>query len=515
MSVTVRLVSVFASVLVLTGCASIDFDYPRPTSSTLEDTNDTYLGRHLVSLKDTKPPGESGFYALADGIDALAIRLLLAERAERSIDVQYYLIKNDVVGKVFIESLLKAADRGVCVHLLLDDIFTTGYDAGISALDAHPNFEIRIFNPFNRGAVGRAFSAVTDFGRINRRMHNKSFTVDNQMTVIGGRNIAGEYFSAREDANFSDLDVLGIGPIVNDVSTMFDTYWNHETALPVPAFINNRDDVESNLDLLRAVLGDASERIGDTKYADAVRRQVYSYVHTDLSIFRWAPYRLVYDSPDKGVKSRAGSAPAITTPLIETLQSAEREVILISPYFVPRRSGVRAIDELRARGVEVTVITNSLAANNQFAVHGGYAPSRKPLLRSGVRIHEVRPDAEVSGTEFIDASGAKATLHTKAFVVDSQTVFIGSFNFDPRSAYINTELGVLIEDPVLARGFTDAIQAGLGMKTYEVFLDDRGRLRWRGDVAGQQAVLDKEPQTTRWQRFLAGLVRLLPIRGQL
>jgi len=229
----------------LHGCASVDFDYPKPASNALTDTGDTYYGKQLDGLAE-QHPGEAGFYPLSNGIDALAARLLLAERAERTLDAQYYLIKQDIVSHAFINALLRAADRGVRVRLLLDDIFTSGYDAGMAGLDSHPNFEIRIFNPFARRSA-RFMDGLTNFSRVNRRMHNKSFTVDNQITIIGGRNIADEYFGAREDAKFGDLDVLGVGPVVNDISNMFDTYWNHERAAPIAAFADMPDDPAAEL----------------------------------------------------------------------------------------------------------------------------------------------------------------------------------------------------------------------------------------------------------------------------
>jgi putative cardiolipin synthase len=221
MSKAKRTVAMAATLFSMAGCASIDFDYPRVESHAFTDTAETQLGRQVAPYVATKPEKQSGFYPVNDGIEALASRLLMAGRAEKSIDVQYYLIKNDIVGRTFIYSLVQAADRGVRVRLLVDDMFTSGYDVGLAALDSHPNFEIRIFNPFHRGSVGKVKSAVTGFGRINRRMHNKSFTIDNQITLIGGRNIADEYFGAREDAKFGDLDVVAVGPIVQEVSAMF------------------------------------------------------------------------------------------------------------------------------------------------------------------------------------------------------------------------------------------------------------------------------------------------------
>lgn len=496
--------------LLAAGCATIDYDYPRQEAYFLPNTSDTYFGKLIEPVVAQQPPDQSGFYPMNDGVDALTARLLLTQKAETSIDVQYYLIKNDIIGRVFIYSLLQAADRGVRVRLLVDDMFTSGYDIGLAALHSHPNFEIRIFNPFHRGAAGRARSALTGFGRINRRMHNKSFTADNQITIIGGRNIADEYFGVREDAKFGDLDVMGIGPVVQDVSNMFDTYWNHETALPVPAFVQEPEDPEAALNELRERLANAMDDIRESKYAQAVRTKYLEYLQPGKRPFEWAPYELVVDSPDKGVKAKAEEAASITTPLIDSIRAAERELIIVSPYFVPLKSGVEGLVGLEERGIEVTVITNSLAANNQFTVHGGYAPSRKPLLEAGVEIYEVRPDADVAGTEFIDASGAKSTLHTKAFIVDDKEVFIGSFNFDPRSANLNTELGVIIRDPELALIYTVLVEDALPKQTFEAFLNEDGKLRWRGYEDGEEIIYDKEPETTWGERTKAWFARIIP-----
>jgi putative cardiolipin synthase len=502
-------------VSLVSGCASIDFDYPRTESMTITDTSQTRLGVRVAQLSPAQAGDTSGFYPLSDGIEALSARLLLADRAEISIDTQYYLVKTDNASLAFIHALLLAADRGVRVRLLVDDVFTKGYDAGMAALDSHPNFEVRVFNPFQRGVGGRAWSGLTNFARVNRRMHTKSFTVDNQVTIVGGRNIADEYFGARADARFGDLDVVGIGPVANDVSQMFDSFWNHETALPVPAFSKMPDDPAAELDRLRKHLDDAAEAVRTTRYAEAVQATVLDFIDRGIRSFEWTPYELVYDSPDKGIRSKEGPAVSIAEPLIEALQSAQEQVIVVSPYFVPLKSGVEFFSELEARGVEVTIVTNSLAANNQITVHGGYAPSRKPLLRSGVRIYEVRPDAEVAGSQIVAASGAKSTLHTKAFFVDGKTSFIGSFNFDPRSLNLNTESGVLIESEKMTRLFTRAIEDGVDEKAYELFLDENDKLRWRGYEDGKEVIHVNEPESSWVQRFIAGVIQLLPVKSQL
>ncbi len=497
------------------GCASIDFDHPKTASTAIppQQTSDTGLGR-LLEGPTSANPGRAGFYPVADGINALAIRLLMAERAERSIDAQYYLITDDLVGHVFIESLLRAANRGVRVRLLLDDIQTKGYDAGMAALNSHPNFEVRIFNPFARRSA-RLVDGLTSFARVNRRMHNKSFTVDNQMTLIGGRNIADEYFGARLDVNFGDLDVVGIGPIVADVSEMFDAFWNSRAAVPATVFTEAPDDPDQALSQLQERVARARAEASESKYADAVRSSIFDILHQDLSVFTWAPYQLVFDSPDKSQRAKAEEAASIRTPLIHSFDNAEKEVLIVSPYFVPRNTGIARIQELRDRGIDVTVVTNSLAATNQSSVHGGYAPARKPLLKMGVKLYEVRADASVSGDARVGSDSAKATLHTKAFVIDRDHLFIGSFNFDPRSAFINTEMGVIIDSPKLAQEFVRRVHEATPHQTYEVFRNENGALRWRGLENDKEVILTKEPQTGFWRRFVAGLMRLLPIRGQL
>ncbi len=498
------------------GCASIDLDYPRTESRALTqaETADSFLGQIVPKLPANRPPGQSGFYIVQDGIDALALRLALAYRAEHTIDAQYYLIKGDTIGNVFLQALLVAADRGVRVRVLVDDMFTKGYDAAIAVLDSHPNFEVRIFNPFGRRSA-RTLDGFLNFSRINRRMHNKAFTVDNQYTIIGGRNIADEYFGASKEQNFSDLEVLGIGPVVSDISNMFDAYWNHQAAIPVPGFVKMPEDPASLLPELHERLAEKREALENTPYSEAVRNQIFATAANDPHAFTWAPYQLVFDSPDKGVKAKAKDAPSILTSMGELLHGAKSELMVISPYFVPQKFGIELFSEIRNRGVDVTIITNSLAANNLKIIHGGYAPSRRPLLRQGTRILEVRADATVPGSQHVAEESTRTTLHTKAYIVDRQELFIGSFNFDPRSAKFNTEVGVIIHSPELANGLQMFIEEVLPEKTWEVFLNEDGRLRWRGMENGEEVIFRKEPQTSAWDRFVARFYRLLPIRGYL
>ncbi|MGI9203729.1 MAG: phospholipase D family protein [Woeseiaceae bacterium] len=498
--------------ILLSGCATVDFDYPKTATSAFIDTSETQLGRQIAETL-AEHDGVSGFLPLEDGVDALAMRFALAERAERSIDTQYFLIHNDVVGRAFVEALLRAANRGVRVRLLLDDIHTDGLDPGLAILDVHPNIEVRLFNPFGNRSV-KAMNAGS-LGRLVRRMHNKSFTVDNQVTIIGGRNICDEYFGAPGAASFGDLDVAGIGPIVNDVSVMFDEYWNHRSALPMPALTKMPEEPEQALADLQSALAQSRTEIGTSKYAAAVRSSIYETLHGDKRAITFAPYSLVYDSPDKSLPGADESAASIAASLRDSITDVEQELLIITPYLVLRNQELQGFQDLRDRDIDITVLTNSLAANNHTISHSGYKPARKSLLKMGVKIYETRADARLAGDEGIDRDAAKTTLHAKAFVVDQRRLFIGSFNWNQRSKNLDTEMGVIIESSELATAFAERLHAIDLEKTYEVYLNENGRLRWKGVENGQQVILSKEPQTSWWHRFTASFLSILPIKSQL
>jgi putative cardiolipin synthase len=503
---------IIAALLALSGCASLDFEYTKSGSRAFTRTEDTQLGRVFADSVAAHPE-EAGFLPLLEGVEALAIRLLLAERAERSIDAQYFLIHDDVVGRLFIESLLLAADRGVRIRLLIDDIHTGGLDAELTAFDSHPNVEVRLFNPLAHRSV-RSLNAPS-VRRVIRRMHNKSFTVDNQMTVIGGRNIADEYFGARSDVNFGDLDVLGVGPVVQEVSSMFDLYWNHRAALPILALARGPDNAEEALDAIRSRLAESRAEVAESRYADVGRRTILDTLQRDASAFNWAPYELVYDSPDKSQPESSETVASITTSLVNSIVAAEQELLVISPYFVLREPQIEGFRQLRERGIEVAVVTNSLASNNHAVSHSGYAPVRKPMLEMGARLFEIRADASISSNEPVGTESSKSTLHAKAYIVDRRRLFIGSFNWNQRSGNVDTEMGVIIDSPELGGRFAELFHSLESDKSYELFLNDDGKLRWRGEENGQEVILSKEPQTSWWQRFSAGFLRTLPIKSQL
>lgn len=499
--------------LLAAGCASVDLDAPKTSSHQLTDTDDSRLGRAITELTAGRD-GLSGFQLQLDGIESLASRMVLAASAERSIDVQYYLITDDRVGLLFTQSLLMAADRGVRVRVLLDDILAGGYDEVLVALDEHPNFEVRIYNPFTSRKT-RVQDGLFDFARVNRRMHNKSFTVDNQVTIVGGRNIADEYFSADEKQNFGDADVMCVGSVVREVSTMYDDYWNSRWAAPVEVFAKTPDDPDAVLQRFRERLEVNLTEIKASPYGEAVRTDALAFIEARAQEFVWAPHRLVVDPVDKTAGGDFEVRDGIAGDLAKVVAQAEDELFVVSPYFVPLKTGVAYFQDLIDRGLRVRVLTNSLAANNHGIVHSGYMPYRKALLRMGVELYEVKVDADVRGVDRGGSGASLATLHTKAFLVDDDTLFLGSFNWDPRSAIYNTELGVVIESEEIGAKIINMIDTGLSRGTYRLELDSKGNIRWLDEAGPETVVYTSEPDVSWWRLMGVNLGRLLPIRKQL
>jgi len=490
---------------VITGCATVSFNEPKSYSEAITETADTHLGKGVSEWVEVHG-GLSGFYPLTQGMDALGVRLRLAEVAEKSIDLQYFLMKDDTAGAVMMNALLKAADRGVRVRFLLDDIFTTARDRGLLLLNQHPNIEVRLFNPVSR----RGFSTlnfVGDFRQANRRMHNKSFTVDNQMSVVGGRNIADEYFQLKTGSVFVDFDVLAMGPIAAEISESFDNYWNHSRAVPMDQIATNKEDEE--LEVVRAEIAEEFDGIYDTVYKQALGSQLLQDLIADRQPLFPAEARVLSDSPDKLINEISEEHMQLATDLLDVLHSARNEVIFISPYYVPGKGGVQLVQDLVDKGVRVIVLTNSLASNNHVPVHGGYARYRKDVIRAGVELYEARANAagELQGAnEGVDT----LTLHTKAFLIDRRYLFVGSLNLDPRSIQINAEMGLLIDSEDMISDLTSDPDARLAAVAYRVVLNEKGKLEWHGRINGEEVIETREPLTSPWLRFKAGFLRIAP-----
>jgi len=508
-----------ASVFVLVSCATLPEDFDKPASYTLTDTGDTRFGR-AVANQAKAHPGESGFLLLGNGLDAFVARAVLSNFAERSIDVQYYLFHNDLVGALFVDQLLKAADRGVRVRLLVDDMDMGGRDLGASVADAHPNMEVRFFNPFSR-KVGRTSQFLTRYGSVTRRMHNKSFTVDNQVAILGGRNIGNEYFEADPDLAFADLDVMVIGPAVKEVSTAFDRYWNSELAYPVTA-LKGEPPTTKEIQQKRQQLDHFVAEHQDSEYMQALRNSsLANRIRAQKMSFRWGEAQIVFDQPEKLLHSFDQTQYHLAPQLKPFFQGVQKELIIFSPYFVPGKEGTAALSELSHRGVRVRILTNSLSSNDVGMVHAGYSKFRKDLLRAGVELYEM--NKKLSRQQRKEKKGvggsSKASLHAKSFVFDRERVFIGSLNLDPRAVLHNTEIGVVFEQKEIAEEMGKWFDENMEKIAFrlELVKNKNGSegIRWHGIVDGERQTLTVDPYTGFWRRFGIGFLSMFPIESQL
>lgn len=495
---------------------------PRSHSTAFRQVELTALGRAAVRAAASHP-GRSGLHMLSDGPEAFAARVLLARAAERSLDVQYYIWHDDLSGTLMLQAMREAADRGVRVRMLLDDNGIAGMDQLLAALDLHPNVEIRLFNPFVVRSP-KFVGYLTDFHRLNRRMHNKSFTVDGAATIIGGRNIGDEYFGAADGSLFSDLDVLAIGPVAGEVSSDFDRYWHSGSSYPVDRILPQVP--EGTLRSLQASAAAVERAPSAQDYLQAVRSlPIVEQMLGGTLPLEWAEVRMLSDDPAKGL----GNAPPEGTLLVklrEILGKPREQVGLVSGYFVPTAAGVDAFTRLAAEDVSISILTNAYEATDVAVVHAGYAGRRKALLKAGIQLFEMkgamREGAErgrksiIGGSGSASGSGAVArstasTLHAKTFTVDRKRLFVGSFNFDPRSFHLNTELGFVIESPAFASAVQDAFIEQVPQSAYQVTLGSDGRLNWT--EAGEQVRISHtvEPGTTFWSRLGIRLLSHLPI----
>ncbi len=499
----------FSAILVFTGllagCATVSFEQPKPYSIAITSTGDTALGKYAAH-ETAQHDGRSGFYPLRQGMDALGVRLRLAERAEKSIDMQSFLMKLDTAGAVMANALLKSADRGVRVRFLLDDVFTTVPDRSFLLMNQHPNIEIRIFNPVSRSGI-YAFNFIGQFSQANRRMHNKSFTVDNSISVVGGRNIADEYFELKTDVVFVDFDVLAVGPIAAEISKSFDEYWNHSRAVPIEQFTKNKK--KEDLETVRADIAEEFDGIYDTVYKQALNSQLLKDLIADrLQLFA-AQARVLADSPDKLINKINETHMRLAKDLREVILSAETEIIFISPYYVPGDWGVQLIRDLVAKGVRVIIVTNSLASNNHVPVHSGYARYRRDIISAGAELYETRANAVRELNDNKDGPDT-LTLHTKAILIDRRQLFVGSLNLDPRSIVLNAEMGLLIDSEAMVGSLTQDKEQRLAALTYRVRVNDKGKLEWHGRIDNQDVIETKEPLTGWWLRFKAWFMKIAP-----
>lgn len=512
----------FAVVAVMTACATPRIDVPRPASEAWPHPEETALGR-TVDERLRQSPGRSGFHLLVSGSEAFVARAALAESASRTLDLQYYLIQEDTTGQMLLYRVLQAAQRGVRVRLLIDDLYALGKEFDLATLSVQPNIQVRVFNPFaHRGSLGvsQVLELIRDPSRLNRRMHNKLWIADNSEAIVGGRNLGNEYFDLEGEVNCYDLDVLAAGPVVREVSRSFDEYWNSEWAVPIEAFVPKNPPGPEQLADFERRLQERQESFRDSDYARVLReagigRQV-----------RFGNLPLIAASAtaifDEAAKVSAPAAPSSHDPIFarmrKTIEAARQDVIIISPYFIPNDEGIAMLGTQVRRGVRVRILVNSLASTDYIPLaHAVYTRFRARLLAAGVELYEMRPAALEAIRKNHPSVSAGAYLHTKAIVVDGRQVIVGSMNHDPRSRLSNTEVALFMESPEIGAPldalFDEAVRPDHAFRVVLARARQRD-LIWIAEEKGKEVRFDHEPAGF-WRRLLAGLLRAFLPEGLL
>lgn len=496
--------------LLLAGCTSLPGNVVRPASQALAlaQAQDTPLAQQLAKKRPAgTPQGQSGFALLASPNDAFAARLALAQQARRTLDLQYYLIHADPSAARLLQAVRAAAARGVRVRILLDDLHATGTDALVMAMAQVPGVQLRMANPLpgsrKVGAL-RTLRALTDFDRIQRRMHNKLFIADNAWAITGGRNLGDAYFGAATGSDYIDLDVLAGGPVVRELSAGFDRYWNSAVAYPADALITPAE---------LANLRETTQPHDDAAAATTARALPPALDLARLPL-QWASVQALVDNPDKlvpGARAAAGCEPedAVLQGVLDRLDAAREDVLIVTPYFVPGDRMMDVFAALRARGVPVRVLTNSLSSTTSLLAQVGYTRYRERLLQLGVDLREMhaRERARLRRTLLgSDSHGVQASLHAKLLVIDGQTLVIGSMNMDLRSQLQNTEVALLIDSEPLSQQAAAQVQAVIDAASWKLELASDGSLHWRAPSGADYPDAIREPDTSFWLRLLATLL---------
>lgn len=492
-----------------------------PETTLQVDTAQTTLAQIIQPLQE-QHPDLTGYLVLFEPLEALATRLSLIDKAEKRLDLQYYIWDNDKVGSLALHALIRAADRGVKIRLLIDDNNAKSTEGIFLALAQHPNIEVKLFNPY-RFRKYRALDMILDLKRINRRMHNKSFIADHQVALIGGRNMTNQYYNVSDNYQFSDVDVMLVGTAVKDISHSFDEYWSHEYAYKVQEVVNQSAH-HLSYESLKRQLDEHYERVTVQNYLDLTSNSqaIDSLMSRDIQL-DWVKAEVVKDSPDK-IKSKAKKKEHLNFQLIQHLEQPEKNVDLISAYFVPEKKGAKMLTDLAKDGVKVRVLTNSFKANDVAVVHAFYGKYRQNLLEHGVQLYEFLPalnkndldknTEDLAKKAKVSIKGlSRSSLHAKLMALDEKQVFIGSFNFDPRSAYLNTEIGVLLNSPPLAQAVHTTMDENLSKYAYKLVLDANKKITWQRQTPQGPVIYTKEPRMKWWQRAGIKMLSWLPIEG--
>ncbi|WP_374667386.1 phosphatidylserine/phosphatidylglycerophosphate/cardiolipin synthase family protein [Acinetobacter sp.] len=510
-------------ILGLPACSTLPKQTPQPMEYAFSTPTDaTPLAKIVLPLRNANP-GLTGYHVLYDPLEALAARMELIKKAEKSLDLQYYIWDNDKIGSMALHSIIQAADRGVKVRLLIDDNNSKKMEGIYLALDQHANIEVRLYNPY-RFRHYRAMDMLLNLKRINRRMHNKSFIADNQIALIGGRNMSNQYYNLSDNYQFSDVDVMLVGSASDEIIHSFDEYWNDDYAFPVKQLVNPRH-YTLRFEGLKQQLEDFNQEITVQNYLDLANRShaFENWLNNQIQ-FDWVKAEVVKDSPSK-IKAKAKKEEHLNFQLLNHLSKPEQSVDIVSAYFVPEKKGAQKLNELSASGVQVRVLTNSFKANDVPLVHAFYQKYRQDLLEHDVQLYEFlsSPNAEnlnintdeLASKAKVSIKGlSRSSLHAKLMALDEKQVFIGSFNFDPRSAYLNTEIGVLLNSPSLARAVHTTMDQNLSKFAYKLVLDANQQINWKIKLEnGQTRTYVKEPKMKWWQRAGMKIISWLPAEG--
>jgi cardiolipin synthase C len=523
------------AVAALSACASRPpgADYPRSASVALAAPEETRLGSQFAGMA-AEHAGASGFRIITNGVDGFLARAQIIDAAERTLDLQYFIFRGDETGRLLTDGLLRAADRGVRVRVLVDDGDTMPGDEQILALNAHPLVEVRVFNPFayrGHSSFWRGVEFLFNIGRLDYRMHNKLLVADNSMALVGGRNIGNQYFQVDPGSQFADDDVFAAGPIARELSTTFDEYWNSPQAIPARA-LGRQKEAASTMPAQRerarwhpAALVQPSGTGGSDYVTRIATGEPYAGLISGRLPLVWAHARVFCDSPDKKEVGE-GAVPGrlMTRSVSRIIAGTQSELLMVTPYFVPAGEELDTLHQLRGRNVSVSLITNSLESTRDLAAHAGYTHYRTALLADGVSLYEVRAQP---GTTRGSGQPARLSryghygLHGKLIVFDRRQIFIGSMNFDQRSKHLNTEVGLLIDSPDLAAQTASRFEAMSQIENaYELSLRPRDARRgthlvWHTKENGLSVEYGEEPAQSPWRRLKVRFLSLLPLSREL
>jgi putative cardiolipin synthase len=522
-------------VLAAGGCAGLPpgSDFPRTPSAALASPEETRIGA-LFASEAREHDGNSGFRIISVGVDGFLARVQIIAAAEKTLDLQYYIFHGDETGRLLTEALLRAADRGVRVRVLVDDGATTAGDEQLMALDGHPSIEIRIFNPFAyRGHANALRGAEFMFNsrRLDYRMHNKLLVADNSVALIGGRNIGNEYFQMDPETQVADDDVFAAGPIAAQLSATFDEYWNSEFAIPAEALGRKHGEAKELAEHREKERGGPAKQLQTlpTQGIDYVARiatgEPYAGMISGRLPLVWAHAQVVCDSPDKkNVESGARAGRLMSRPVVKAAGAVQSELLMVTPYFIPADEELQVLKDLRSRGARVRILTNSLESSEEPAAISGYRRYRVPLLQDGVELYEVRSllgNTQGSGQTAAISRFGNYSLHAKLFVFDRRQLFVGSMNFDQRSHRLNTEVGLIIDSPELAAQTATRFDAmAQPANSYVLTLAPgsagaQPRLIWNTLEDGKPVEYTREPARSEWQRMQVNFLSMLPLDAEL